>query len=130
MRAASLRLRLVAGLINAAAGIGVFGAAVGAWIAGGVAYARLRSDTGEQEGDVKAGPPDLHPGVRKLLESPQLRGASTSLAVAGRNWRGLGFRVVGLRRVDARTGGPVADLPGRTVPYGSREITRASVVIC
>jgi len=95
-------------LINAVAGIGAIGAAVGAWIAGGVAYARLRSDGVTQERDIEAGPADLHPRVRKFLESPQLRGASTGLAIAARNWRGLGFRVVGLRRVDARTAGPVS----------------------
>jgi hypothetical protein len=37
-----------------------------------------------------------------------LKGSSIGLAVAGRNWRGLGFRVVGLCRVDALTGGPVS----------------------
>jgi hypothetical protein len=33
---------------------------------------------------------------------------SSGLVVAERNWRGPGFRVVGVRRVDAQTGGAVS----------------------
>ena len=98
MRVASLRLRFLAGLINVAAGIGVWGTATGLWIAGAAAYARLRSGAGDQEPDVNAEPPDFHPRLRKLFESRQMQGASTSLAIAGRNLRGLGYRTVGLRR--------------------------------
>jgi hypothetical protein len=36
-----------------------------------------------------------------------IQGAAAGLAIAGRNWRGAGYRLVGLRRVDARTGGTV-----------------------
>jgi hypothetical protein len=34
--------------------------------------------------------------------------ASAGLAVLGRNWRGPGFRILHLRRVDVRTAGPVS----------------------
>jgi hypothetical protein len=109
MRVASLRLRLLAGLVNAAAAIGSMVGAVGLGMVGASAYEHPRSDEDEheREGD---GPSDIQSGKFRLSLHVQaaLQGASTGLAIAGRNWRGLGFRVVGLRRVDARTGGPVS----------------------
>ena len=42
------------------------------------------------------------------LVEAALRGSGAGLAIANRNWRSPGFRVVGLRRVDARTGGPIS----------------------
>jgi hypothetical protein len=36
------------------------------------------------------------------------RGASAAAAVATRNWRSPGYRILGLRRVEVRTGGPVS----------------------
>jgi hypothetical protein len=51
-------------------------------------------------------------GADEFLPSPRLRaalwGAGAGLAIANRNLRSPGFRVVGLRRVDARTGGPIS----------------------
>lgn len=39
---------------------------------------------------------------------PALTGALASLQLTGRNWRSPGMRALGIRRVDARTGGPVS----------------------
>jgi hypothetical protein len=55
-------------------------------------------DLDERRTDESLQPPLVHVA---------LWGAGAGLAAVGRNWRGPGFRVVGLRRVDARTGGPV-----------------------
>lgn len=111
MRVAALRLRLLAALVDAAVIVGSMAALVGLGIAGGVAYARIRGREDEREGDEEDEPSDIHPRTREFPQSPQLRaallGASAGLAVASRNWRGLGFRVVGLRRVDAQSGGIV-----------------------
>ncbi len=59
-----------------------------------------------------SGPDRSVPGrVRAALRSPllgaALGGAGAGLAIANRNWRSPGFRVMGLSRVDARSGGPV-----------------------
>jgi hypothetical protein len=136
MRVASLRLRLLAALVDAAVVIGGMAALVGLGIVGAVAYARVRRDKDEQEGreedeqdgdeqdereggeedeqdgDEQDEPFDIHCTTRKLRQSPELRaalwGASAGLAVASRNWRSPGFRVVGLRRLDAQTGGIVS----------------------
>jgi 60Kd inner membrane protein len=112
MRVASLRLRLLAGLVDAAVVIGAMAGLVGLGIAGAVAYARVRGDEDEQEGDEQDEPSDIHCTTRDFRQSPELRaalsGASAGFAVASRNWRGPGFRVVGLRRVDAQTGGIVS----------------------
>lgn len=111
MRAASLRLRLLAATVDAAVVIGGMAAVVGLGIAGVVAYARIRGDEDEQPSDEDE-PFDIRCTPRRFPQSPELRavlwGASAGVAVAGRNWRGPGFRVVGLRRVDAKTGGIVS----------------------
>jgi hypothetical protein len=119
MRVAPRRLRLCAGLVDAAVVIGGIAALVGPWIAWVAAYGRVRGDADEEndewgghdrDGDDE--PSDLHHPAGEFPSSPQLRaalwGASTGLSVASRNWRGPGFRVVGLRRVDAQTGGIVS----------------------
>lgn len=148
MRVASLRLRLLAALVDAAVVIGGMAAVVGVGFAAAVAYARVRRDEDEQDGgedeehegdeegeqgdgveddeendhgdreeddeggDGQDQPSDVHSTTREFRQSLELRaalwGASAGLAVANRNWRGPGFRVVGLRRVDARTGGIVS----------------------
>jgi hypothetical protein len=57
---------------------------------------------------------DKLPGrMKDLMESPvwshpALTGAMGSLQLTGRNWRSPGMRAVGIRRVDARTLGPVS----------------------
>jgi hypothetical protein len=121
MRVASLRLRLLAGVVDAAVVIAGMAALVGLGIAGALVYARARrqrAEPGREDADQQRGedgddePPGIYRTIRKFGQSPRLtvalRGASAGLAVAGRNWRGIGFRVVGLRRVDARTGGKVS----------------------
>jgi hypothetical protein len=112
MRVASLRLRLLAALVDAAVVIGGMAALVGLGIVGAVAYARVRRDKDEQEGreedeqdgdeqdereggeedeqdgDEQDEPFDIHCTTRKLRQSPELRaalwGASAGLAVASR----------------------------------------------
>ena len=128
MRVASWRLKLLAALVDVAVVIGGMAALVGLGIAGVVAYARVRRDEDEQDGDEEHEqhgdhehehdgdredePCDVPLTTRELRQWPQLRaalwGASAGLAVASRNSRGTGFRVVGLRRVDAQTGGNVS----------------------
>jgi hypothetical protein len=120
MRVASLRLRLLAALVDAAVVMGGMAALVGLGIAGAVAYARVRRDKDEhdgdeedeQDGEEQDEPSDIHCTTREFRQSPELRaalwGASAGLAVASRNWRGPGFWVVGLRRLDAQTGGIVS----------------------
>jgi hypothetical protein len=127
MRVASLRLRLLAALVDAAVVIGGLVAVVGLAFAGAVAYARFRRDEDDDEdeqeddadGDKQDEPSDMHCTTGEFHQSPELRaalyGASAGLAVANRNWRGPGFRVVGLRRVDAQTGGIVS---GRSALMG------------
>jgi hypothetical protein len=44
----------------------------------------------------------------KVWSHPALLGALESLQLTGRNWRSPGMRALGIRRVDARTGGPVS----------------------
>ncbi len=99
-------------MVDAAVGIGAMAAVVGLGFAAAAAYARFRGDGDAREGDEEDEPSDIHRTTREFPQSPQLRaalwGASAGLAVAGRNRRGLGFRVVGLRRVEAQTGGNVS----------------------
>jgi hypothetical protein len=123
MRLASLRLRLLAGLVDAVVGISAIGGLIGLGIAGLVLYERLRGDhrlqddqherdeQDEPNGDEEDEPLATQRATRELgqpsWQLAALAGASAGLAVAGRNWRGPGFRLFGLRRVDARTGGIV-----------------------
>lgn len=135
MRLASLRERLLAAVVDAAVvGLGM-AVVVGLGIAAAVAYTRVQSeddedtldqDEDEDEEDASAlwsrGDGDLDDqddrsrGIQhrtgEFLQSPLvgavLRGSGAGLAIANRNWRSPGFRVVGLRRVDARTGGPMS----------------------
>jgi hypothetical protein len=119
MRIASLRLRLLAAVVDAVVIIGGMGALVGLGVAGVLAYARVRGDKDEQAGDKERERDghehdeacEIHRTPREFRESADLHaalsGASASLALAGRKRRGPGFRVVGLRRVDAHTGGIV-----------------------
>ena len=52
-------------------------------------------------------PRRTHEVVQTRPVRAALWGASAGLAVAGRNWRSPGYRLLGLRRVDARTGGAI-----------------------
>jgi hypothetical protein len=112
MCVASLRLRLLAALVDAAIVIGGMAGVGGVGIAGVVAYARVRGDKDEKDGDEQDERSATQCTPREFRQSPELSaalsGASAGLAVASRNWRGPGFWVVGLRRVDARTGGIVS----------------------
>ena len=64
----------------------------------------------------------------KLWTHPALTGALESLQLTGRNWRSPGMRAVGIRRVDARTRGPVSFRSayiGLLVQTSSQGISRA-----
>jgi hypothetical protein len=134
MRPASFQERLLAALIDGAVVILGIAAAIGLGLGAAVAYARIRGEYDEAEsdeddhedvspsgspgdGDVDGsdehddGPRGVHHGAEFLqsrLVRAALQGGGGGLAVAGRNWRSVGFTVVGLRRVDAHTAGPVS----------------------
>lgn len=98
LRLASVRRRLLASLIDAV----ILGIPVLALIVAGVwLYAR---HTGRQD------PGHTGPTLPSLRRRWQLSiwAVGAVLQVQGRNWRSPGYRVVGLRRVEARTGGPVS----------------------
>lgn len=127
MRVVSLRLRLLAAFVDAATVGSGMAACIGSVIAGVVGYSRLRGDKGAAYGEADGGQHDDGQGESDAIEddapsrvdratrgsrqSPELqvalRGASAGLAIASRNWRTPGFRLIGLRRVDAHTGGGV-----------------------
>jgi hypothetical protein len=127
MRVVSLRLRLLAAFVDAATVGSGMAACIGAVIAGVVGYSRRRGDKGAAYGEAEGGQHDDGQGESDAIEddapsrvdraprgsrqSPELqvalRGASAGLAIASRNWRSPGFRLIGLRRVDAHTGGGV-----------------------
>jgi hypothetical protein len=126
MRVVSLRLRLLAAVIDAAVFVAGMAAVIGAGIAAAAVYNRVRGDKDAEHGEEDSGRDDdgedepdgaadaLPSGVdcatRGSRQSPlhgALQGASAGLAIAGRNWRSPGFRLIGLRRVDAHTGGVV-----------------------
>lgn len=129
MRVAPLRVRLLAAVVDAAIVIAGMATVVGVGIAAAAGYDRLRGDRSESElsGDPETGPDEGwedEPADDEPAEPPEsdfwaqkssqslplhraLRGAAAGLAIAGRNWRGPGYRLVGLRRVDAHTGGTV-----------------------
>jgi hypothetical protein len=117
MRTASVSQRLRSTLVDAAvvlAGMGAFAVCV---IGGIVALTRPRRVTGQRAPEPPAptrpssspsGRPQPSPTQRFSTWEPGARGAATGLRVAARNWRSPGHRLSGLRRVDARTGGPVS----------------------
>jgi hypothetical protein len=111
MNVASLRRRLVAALVDAAVAVGGIVALVAAAVAGAVAYGRVRGHEDEQDGNAQTGPADFGT-TRVFRQPPQLQaalsGASAGLVIGARNHRSPGFRVAGLRRVDAQTGGIVS----------------------
>jgi len=133
MEVASLRARLLAALVQAAV---ILGAAVvvGLGVVGAAAYySRVRGTNDEHEPDRDQDHEDVSTlglredrndvgdangssgKVQRALESLEGRpmraavwGASAGFAVASRNWRSPGYRLLGLRRVDARTGGAIS----------------------
>jgi hypothetical protein len=123
MRVASLRLRFLAALVDVAVVLAAMAALAGLGIAGVGVYGRVRGDDRRQEdqqegveqdqpdGDGEDEPVDLHRTAGGAAQpswlEAALAGAGAGLAVAGRNWRGPGFRALGLRCVDAHTGGTV-----------------------
>lgn len=108
VRIASLRTRLLAAVVDAAfVGVGM-AAVVAMSIAGASVYRRFRDapdDDAEKPAASKPGRQGF-PGPRPAAAT--VRAAMAVLGIAGRNWRSPAFRIFGLRRVDARTGGPVS----------------------
>ena len=103
MRIATMRRRALAGVIDlATAGMMGLGA-IAAGYAGPIVLARLR---GENEPRKRAERKSEFDPPRVLRTA--WSGAARGLEVAGRNSRGPGFRLCGLRRVDLRTGRRVA----------------------
>jgi hypothetical protein len=116
-------------------GLGIAGAAAYGRFRGRTDEAEAETDYGEQDDDdqddekdydgspvhldghddkadrVADEPPAIRRRIDESLRSRPVRIALSSvgagLAVGGRNWRSPGFRAVGLRRVDAQTGGPI-----------------------
>ncbi|MGH2887090.1 MAG: YidC/Oxa1 family membrane protein insertase, partial [Solirubrobacteraceae bacterium] len=88
-----------------------------------VAYARVRGEDEEDTSPLRSrGGGDLDDQgdrsrgsqhrtgefLQSSLVRAALQGAGAGLAIANRNGRSPGFRLVGLRRVDAHTGGPIS----------------------
>ena len=111
MRIASLRLRLLAALVDGAVVIGGLLVWMGLTMVGFAAYDRVRGKKDELDGEADGGVSESH-ATREFRLSPQLKaalwGGGAGLEIASRGWRSPGFRVVGLRRVDARTGAIVS----------------------
>jgi uncharacterized RDD family membrane protein YckC len=105
VKIASLRRRALAGLIDGGAFIAVVGIVGAAWATIGplrrLAEARLHGL--EDKPADWSGPAFIHD--RRVRGGLQM--LSLVLAIVGRNGRGPGARLVGIRRVDERTGGPV-----------------------
>ena len=103
LKIAPLWRRAAAALIDA---VCFLGPTIGVAAAIGVAYVRWWPKRDSEEHDTEPKP----------RRSFRLKGpwriamaiAFAPLEVRGRNWRSPGFRVMGLRYVDARTGGPVS----------------------
>jgi hypothetical protein len=129
VRVASLRRRFLAAVLDVGVVIIGMAAVVGMGIAAALASARVRGPHHEDE-PVEAAPPAA-PTIQEFRLSLPLRVALwlTSLAVGviARDWRSPGARVLGLRRVDARTGGPVtaqSALIGSLFELTRQELTR------
>jgi hypothetical protein len=134
MRVASFRARLLAALVQAAVVTLGTAAVAGLVLGGAAAYSRIRGtndndhpdrDTDEEDvstlglrrdrddvGDPNGSSRKVQRGPLTFFEARPGRaavwGASAGLAVASRNWRSPGYRLFGLRRVDARTGGAIS----------------------
>jgi hypothetical protein len=134
LKVAPLRRRLAAGAIDAVVVVGPIGGALGgaAWLR--TCYRRWR---GQDDGAI----PELRQDRRWGTVSAA---ASAGLQVGARNWRSPGYRALGLRRVDVRTGGPVtvrsaiiqaavSDLLSRTIrsliqPWQARRMERLQAI--
>jgi hypothetical protein len=136
MRSASTREKLLAALVDAAVAIAALGIVLGLGVGAAVAYTHPSAVTEvevqqdeeredeeredeerededqEDQDDEDERPRSTRYRLGELRRSHAVRtalgGARAGFAIAGRNWRSPGFRVVGLRRVDARTGGPLS----------------------
>jgi hypothetical protein len=114
LRVASLRRRLAAGLIDAVLVVAPTVAIIGG---GYVLYERQVR---------RRGPEDVTPPTREQLRHWRwvALAGSLPLAVVGRNWRSPGCRVLKLRMIDARTGGPVT-VRGALIRWGVATAVRS-----
>jgi hypothetical protein len=99
---ASLRRRAAAGAIDAGVWIAALGACIAAAVAASELFERLGRPPRWLDGDAGSSA-----RVRWWWNVP-LTGALTGIGVATRNCRSPRMRLLGLRRVDARTRGPVS----------------------
>jgi 60Kd inner membrane protein len=94
-------MRLLAALTDMVAGL--LGMVAVMIVTGGAAFAYMKLRGERRPSETK---------MPEFWQSAWWRGASqvatVALAPVGRNWRGPGYRVLGLRRVDAHSGGPVS----------------------
>lgn len=125
VRVSSLRRRFLAGAVDAGVVIIGMAAVVGLGIAAAVASARVRGGRYQDEHVEVPGT------IREFRLSLPVRAvlwvASVAVGVIARDWRSPGFRVLGLRRVDARTGGPVtvqSALVGALFDAARQELTK------
>jgi hypothetical protein len=134
LKVAPLRRRLAAGAIDAVVVVGPIGGAVG-----GAAWLRTRYRRWRGQDDEAI--PELRQDRRWGTVSAA---ASAGVQVGARNWRSPGYRALGLRRVDVRTGGPVtvrsaiiqaavSDLLSRTIrsliqPWQARRMERLQAI--
>ena len=100
-------------------------------------YVRYRHGAGADDrhsADAQPWPDERVPAAfRRVGESRggrlALEAASLPLEIRWRNWRSPGMRALGLRRADARTGGPISvrrAVVRRAVLTASHELTRAA----
>ena len=105
LRIAPLWRRLVAALIDQLAALVVMIGAIAAGFGTHAAYQRLRGRRDPVAAETSKPRRTFEPSAARRFAS-WLVGAG--LGVLSRNWRGPGSRLLGLRRVDAHTGGPIS----------------------
>jgi hypothetical protein len=104
MRTAPLWRRLLADCVDRGLVLVSMATAIAVGAASGAVYERVRGEREAPAPEAEAGTFTSWPTGWKRAA---LSGAGRGLGVSSRNWRNPGFRVLGLRRVDARTGGAV-----------------------
>jgi hypothetical protein len=107
---ASLRTRAAGAAIDLLLFLTAFGGCLAAYVAVRVKRRGRDRDTQDDVSERLGSSPRRRRIGERLRSKPaqvMIRMVSVALAVPMRNWRSPGARIVGLRVVDARTGGPV-----------------------
>lgn len=102
---ASLRRRSLASLIDTVVLLLPIALAAGGGVWLYMSYLRRRSDEDDSQFDFAERLPFRHLGEPRWRFA--MWGAGLAIEIGLRNWRSPGARAMGLRRVDARAGGPV-----------------------